>query len=165
VDAAGHVAVAVADGRRVGAETLAPVRHVDLGELDSCAAALAARVTPPALITLTGDVGAGKTTFVQALCRSLGVVEPVTSPTFALVHEYAARDGWRIVHCDLYRLTSDAQVRELGLDDARTDPQTLVVVEWPERAGGALGEATVAIELAHDRARPDTRLLRERWAR
>lgn len=116
----------------------------------------------PALVTLRGDLGAGKTTFVQAIARGLGVHEPVTSPTFALVHEYAGTRA-RVVHCDLYRLKGVHEAATLGLDDLLAEPGTVVLVEWPERAGPLLDGPTLAVTLAHDPADADVRLLTERW--
>jgi tRNA threonylcarbamoyladenosine biosynthesis protein TsaE len=125
--------------------------------------ALGARLTAPALVTLSGDLGAGKTTLVQAICAGLGVTEPVTSPTFAVIHEYVAR-SWRVVHCDLYRLRSARELAMLGLDEYLADPDVITLVEWPERAEGGLALATLSCTLACDPAHPDVRILSERWA-
>jgi tRNA threonylcarbamoyladenosine biosynthesis protein TsaE len=119
----------------------------------------------PALVTLSGDLGAGKTTLVQAICRGLGVAAPVTSPTFALVHEYEAASARRVVHCDFYRLESEREVAALGFEDFLADPMTVVLVEWPERAGSLVNQPTLALSLSHDMASADVRQLREEWAR
>ncbi|HSC85785.1 MAG TPA: tRNA (adenosine(37)-N6)-threonylcarbamoyltransferase complex ATPase subunit type 1 TsaE [Polyangiaceae bacterium] len=83
------------------------------------------------LLILSGDLGAGKTFFSGALCRALGLDadEPVTSPTFTLVHEYGTEPP--VAHADVYRLKSAAEVRELGLLERR-DEGWLVLVEWGE---------------------------------
>jgi tRNA threonylcarbamoyladenosine biosynthesis protein TsaE len=125
--------------------------------------AIGTQLRAPALITLEGDLGAGKTTLVQAICDGLGVAEPVTSPTFALVHEYHGRDA-RVVHCDLYRLESPRDVERLGLDDYLADPACIVLVEWPDRAGTLLPWPTVQCALSHDPANDAVRILREAWA-
>jgi len=83
------------------------------------------------VITLQGDIGAGKTTFVRALLQAFGITEEVPSPTFTLVQNYKAVP-FPIYHFDLYRLKKTAEIEELGWDDARADG--LVIVEWPERA-------------------------------
>ena len=119
-------------------------------------------VPAPALVTLTGELGAGKTTMTQAICRGLGVTEPVTSPTFALIHEYAAF-AVRVVHCDLYRLDSARAVASLGLDDMFADSSAIVLVEWPERAGAMLPIASLALTLEHIAAQPDARRCTEVW--
>ena len=90
------------------------------------------RLTLPFLITLTGDLGVGKTTLCQGLCRALAVAEPgeVISPTFTLANEYHGRVD--VFHLDLYRLTDPEQFYEAGLDEYLTRPG-LTLVEWPER--------------------------------
>ncbi|HLV65519.1 MAG TPA: tRNA (adenosine(37)-N6)-threonylcarbamoyltransferase complex ATPase subunit type 1 TsaE [Polyangiaceae bacterium] len=93
------------------------------------AAALAPRLEPGDLVVLAGALGAGKTFFVRALCRELGVPreQRVASPTFALVHEYEGRLAIR--HADLYRVESARELAELGLDVAR-DEGAVLLVEW-----------------------------------
>jgi tRNA threonylcarbamoyladenosine biosynthesis protein TsaE len=101
----------------------------------------------PLVVALSGDLGAGKTTLAQAVCRGYGVTEPVTSPTYALVHEYASPRG-PVYHLDLYRLESPAELDNLGWDDV-AGARALVLVEWPTRAGDRLPPGTVAIDLEH----------------
>ncbi len=90
---------------------------------------LAPHLLPGDLLILTGGLGAGKTFATRALCHALGLDEdePVTSPTFTLVHEYETTP--RLVHADLYRLSDDEEVFELGLEVARSQG-ALLVVEW-----------------------------------
>jgi tRNA threonylcarbamoyladenosine biosynthesis protein TsaE len=99
---------------------------------------LAPLLAPGDLVVLSGALGAGKTFFVRAICRSLGLPERVrvTSPTFALVHEHETKP--EIAHADLYRLTKPEEVRELGLVHQRDDGR-VVLVEWGERFLGELG--------------------------
>ncbi len=98
----------------------------------------AANVPGPLLIGLSGTLGAGKTTFVAGLLRRLGHEEPVRSPTYTLVEPYrlAMRD---IYHCDLYRLRHPDELEDLGLPDLVAGRNWLLI-EWPDRAGGRLGE-------------------------
>jgi tRNA threonylcarbamoyladenosine biosynthesis protein TsaE len=138
------------------------MRLLSLDALTAHGAEIANALRAPALVTLSGDLGAGKTTLVQAICRALGVSEAVTSPTFALIHEYGATSA-RVVHCDLYRLDSPADVATLGLDDMLADPSVILLVEWPERAGALLPAPTVAITLSHVPADPSVRLCAETW--
>lgn len=114
-------------------------------------------VRPPLVITLAGDLGAGKTTLVRAICRGYGVTDDVTSPTFALVHEYhAARST--VLHLDLYRLRDASELVQLGWDELLAR-RALVLIEWPERAAGALPAGHVPITLAHLPGDPDRRAL------
>lgn len=102
------------------------------------ARALASAIEPGDLVILSGDLGAGKTFFTRALSRALGVShnEPITSPTFTLMHEYEARVP--ITHADLYRVTDEDELGHLGLRDRRGEGAALVV-EWGEAFAAALG--------------------------
>jgi tRNA threonylcarbamoyl adenosine modification protein YjeE len=104
-------------------------------------------VRAPLVVAIAGDLGAGKTTLVRAICRGARVDGEVTSPTFALVHEYSA-PHFRVYHLDLYRLKSPGDLTAIGWDEIVT-AHALVLIEWPERAGDRLPEAAVQIELEH----------------
>lgn len=107
------------------------------------------------VITLSGDLGAGKTTLVRAMLRALGVEGYIRSPTYTLVEPYKV-GGRQIVHLDLYRLGDPGELEFLGVRDL--DPATdLILVEWPERVGDALSAADVAIEI--DLAEPGRRVV------
>ena len=102
------------------------------------------------LITLQGDLGAGKTTFVRHLLRALGVTGRIKSPTFALVEPYELTLGAHTLpawHADLYRFDDPREWTEAGLAELFAGPG-LKLVEWPERAGVALGRPDVAVRLA-----------------
>jgi tRNA threonylcarbamoyladenosine biosynthesis protein TsaE len=113
------------------------------------ARALAALLGPSDLVILDGQLGCGKTFFVRALCRSLGLSERirVTSPTFALVHELATQP--KIAHADLYRLASKREVNDLGLLERR-DRGELVIVEWGMPYVDILGGDALVFEFKHD---------------
>lgn len=98
-------------------------------------AALAPVLLPGDVISLNGDLGAGKTVFVQGLAAALGVTGRVTSPAFTIVHEYAGR--WPILHIDVYRLNSYQEVLDLGFEEL-IDPGAILVVEWGEAVGPLL---------------------------
>ncbi len=102
-------------------------------------------INPPLLITLTGELGAGKTTLAQAICLGYGVEDPITSPTYALVQEYSALRS-AVFHIDLYRLESPEQLTNLGWDDILAS-RALILVEWPERAGPRLPEDHLPIDI------------------
>lgn len=112
---------------------------------------------PPLLITLTGDLGAGKTTLAQSICEGYGVTEPVTSPTYALVHRYTAPRS-AVYHVDLYRLDDPLQLTNIGWDDILSE-RALVIVEWPERAGWRMPADHLPIDIDYAADDPDKRLL------
>ncbi|MDI1433350.1 tRNA (adenosine(37)-N6)-threonylcarbamoyltransferase complex ATPase subunit type 1 TsaE [Polyangium sorediatum] len=118
------------------------------------ARAVAAALRPGDLLILSGDLGAGKTFFTRALCRALGVpsAEPITSPTFTLVHEHAG--SLPIAHADLYRIGDEEELVQLGLRDRRGEGAVLVV-EWGAPYAAALGGDALLItfEVAADGAR------------
>ena len=126
---------------------------LDLDALGAAAARLASTLRPGDALALSGDLGAGKTTFVRALVRALhGSDVPVSSPTFVFRQRY---DGTPLVeHLDLYRLDHPSEAAELGLEEA-FGPDRITVVEWPERLPGLLpaGAIRVHVEGAGDRPR------------
>jgi tRNA threonylcarbamoyladenosine biosynthesis protein TsaE len=99
----------------------------------------------PRLVFLSGELGAGKTTLAAALLQALGVAETVRSPSYALIETYTARGG-EAVHIDLYRLHGAEELQQLGLRDY-FNARTLLLVEWPERAGGALPRPDLEVRL------------------
>ena len=135
-----------------------PDAELTLDALRVWGEALGAGLTPPRVVTLEGDLGAGKTALVQAICRGYGVREPVTSPTFALVHEYHAPRS-PVYHLDLYRLESVSELRGIGWDDV-VGAHALVLIEWPERAGPERPSRADAIVLEHIAGDPARRRLR-----
>jgi tRNA threonylcarbamoyladenosine biosynthesis protein TsaE len=112
---------------------------------------------PPLLITLTGELGVGKTTLAQSICRGYGVVEEVTSPTYALVHQYSAPKS-AVFHVDLYRIESPDQLTNIGWDEI-VAARALILVEWPERADTRLPEDHLPIDLDYMPGDPTRRIL------
>ena len=104
-------------------------------------------VQTPLLIGLSGELGAGKTTLVGGLLEALGHEGPARSPTYSLVEPYrlAGRD---VCHCDLYRLRDPDEIEDLGLRDLMRSGSVLLV-EWPDRAGGRLRPADLSLRLAY----------------
>lgn len=121
--------------------------------LQATAACLAAIIRPGDVIALSGDLGAGKTTFARGLLRGLGWTGEVPSPSFTLVQTYDTIPP--VWHVDLYRLDSADEADALGLDDAWDD--AVVVIEWPERVGDRL--PSDALRLRLDGAGEATRTL------
>jgi tRNA threonylcarbamoyladenosine biosynthesis protein TsaE len=101
-------------------------------------AQLAKHLPPDAVLALAGELGAGKTAFTQGLAKGLGIVGPVTSPTFTLINEYRLPDGRRLQHVDCYRLeTAPQEMWDIGLADL-FEAEDLVVIEWADRIPGLL---------------------------
>ena len=112
-----------------------------LDELPLVAAALREALGNHPVLALHGPMGAGKTTLVAALCRSLGIADAVSSPTFSLVNEYRMPDGAAFFHIDLYRLRDEDEAEQAGIADA-IDSGAYCVVEWPEKAPGLFSSST-----------------------
>jgi tRNA threonylcarbamoyladenosine biosynthesis protein TsaE len=109
------------------------------------AARIARCATPGTVLALSGDLGAGKTCFIQGLAAGLGVEGPVTSPTFVMVAEYAGR--LPLYHVDLYRTESLEEIRRLGLEEM-LDGAGVTAIEWAERAEALLPSRTVRIRIS-----------------
>ncbi len=101
------------------------------------------------IVALKGDLGAGKTVFVKGAAEALGVHEVVTSPTFVIEKIYRLPDGqaWKnLVHIDAYRLTCEDELATIGWGDVATDPNNIIMVEWPEQVGTGIPERAVWLE-------------------
>jgi tRNA threonylcarbamoyladenosine biosynthesis protein TsaE len=110
------------------------------GATRALAASLAGQLQPGDVVLLNGDLGAGKTTFVQGLAQALGVEGPVQSPTFTIAAQYPTQLG-TLNHLDLYRLVDPAELEDVGYE-AFIDPvDGITVIEWPERAGDWLPQS------------------------
>lgn len=114
------------------------LRVASLAETHAVAAALAGLVRTGDVIVLAGEMGAGKTAFAQGFGKALGITEPITSPTFTLVHSYPFGRRRTLHHADLYRLDSTGDVDDLALDEL-AEFGGVVLVEWGDVVGG-LGE-------------------------
>jgi len=110
-------------------------------------ARLGERLASGDLVCLSGEMGAGKTTFITGVGRGWGALEPVTSPTFVLVNEYRRADGLCLRHMDCYRLTSSAEAVALGLNDL-LDAAGAMLIEWPERILEALPRERLNLRLS-----------------
>ena len=130
-------------------------------ETERAGAALAATLAPGDVVLVSGELGAGKTTFVRGAARALGVTEPVTSPTFVVGHLYDAG----VAHLDLYRLAG-LDDEDPGLLDPYFGPDTVTFVEWPERAESAadLGGRAIARHVTLEHAGGDRRRIEVRGA-
>lgn len=93
-----------------------------------------------------GEMGAGKTTFIKAICKALGVVETVTSPTFSIVNEYNKSDGQPIYHFDFYRIKNIEEAYDFGYEDYFYSGH-LCFIEWPELVECLLPETVVNVQI------------------
>lgn len=98
------------------------------------------------VIALQGEMGAGKTTFVQAVCTALGVTEPISSPTYSIINQYKAPNDQTIYHIDLYRLRDEEEVLQAGVEDCLY-AGGWCFVEWPAKAAGLFPVNTLSVTI------------------
>jgi len=108
---------------------------------------LGGELKPGDVICLQGNLGAGKTTFVQGLAQGWGAIDAVSSPTFILVNEYRRANGGQIFHLDAYRLESVPEAEELDLDTMLSEG--VLIIEWPEKLNGLIPKERLWINLDH----------------
>lgn len=127
---------------------------------------LAAHSEHATLLTLQGELGAGKTAFVQALGRELRIAQTMQSPTYVIMKSYdipksSSAVFEHLVHLDLYRLEAKKDLAALKLETVMNRPKTLVCVEWPERAEGVLPKADLALHFSSEGASAEERYIEE----
>ncbi len=108
------------------------LHYTRLAEIDTAAGRVLDWAGDRRIWLFEGEMGAGKTTFIQALCRRLGVVSKVQSPTFALVNEYATATGETVYHFDFYRIKTETEALDLGVEEY-FDSGHYCFVEWPSK--------------------------------
>jgi tRNA threonylcarbamoyladenosine biosynthesis protein TsaE len=118
----------------------------DTADLDRAAAEFLEKIGDNTLVAFFAPMGAGKTTFTTALCKALGVTDPVGSPTFAIVNEYLRADGDYMYHFDFYRINKLSEAVEIGLDDYLYSG-CLCIMEWPENVEELLPEDTLRVTI------------------
>ena len=116
-------------------------------ETKEWAEALAKAITPPKILALFGNLGAGKTTFIQGLAKGLGIRGRVLSPTFIFIRPYKLSKGYKFYHVDLYRLDSEKDVEAIGLNEILQDKNAIVAIEWPEKIENLLPKETIIIKI------------------
>ncbi|MGM9762509.1 MAG: tRNA (adenosine(37)-N6)-threonylcarbamoyltransferase complex ATPase subunit type 1 TsaE [Candidatus Cryptobacteroides sp.] len=119
----------------------------NIGELDGAAKEFLERTAGHKLIAFYAPMGAGKTTFTTALCKVLGVTDPVCSPTFTIINEYMKADGEPMYHFDFYRITKNSEAMDIGLYDYLYSG-CLCIMEWPENIEDLLPEETLKVQIA-----------------
>lgn len=123
------------------------IRPLTEAELVAEGQALGRALAPGSIVALEGNLGAGKTTFAQAVASGLGVTAPATSPTYALVHRYEGRRG-PVFHLDCYRLRRPEEAADLDWEGLLAEGDALLV-EWPEKAGSWLPAPTRRFRFHH----------------
>lgn len=116
-------------------------------ELQAEGEGIGRQLRPGEILTFEGDLGAGKTTLVQAVAKGLGVRGPATSPTYALVHRYQGTRG-PVFHLDCFRLRSPDEAADLDWEGLLAEGDA-ILVEWPERAGPWIPQPTRRFRLSH----------------
>jgi tRNA threonylcarbamoyladenosine biosynthesis protein TsaE len=117
-----------------------------LENIDQAATQLLAQTGSDRVFAFHGEMGAGKTTFINALCKALQVKDSISSPTFSIINQYATRDGKTLFHMDLYRLKSEQEAINAGVEDCLFSGNTCFV-EWPEKAPGVFPDDTLYISI------------------
>lgn len=122
-----------------------------LENIDDAARKFMAEMGDYTVFAFYGEMGAGKTTFINALCRQLGVETDITtSPSFAIINEYRSDTTAELIyHFDCYRLENEAEAQDIGAEDY-FDCGALCLIEWPERIEGLLPDDTVRVDIAVD---------------
>jgi len=130
-----------------------------LAETQAFAKKFAAELRPGDVLALYGDLGAGKTFLVKAICRALHTDEEPTSPTFTIINEYHAPDDLLIYHFDFYRIEHSAELVNLGLEEYFY-ADNICFIEWPEKIAGHLPPTRCDIHLSFIENQPQARKIR-----
>lgn len=103
------------------------------------------------VVTLAGELGAGKTTFVQGFTRALGIEQQPTSPTFLIMRRYPIDGGdfMNVYHIDAYRVKSSDELTKLGFAEIVADPRAIILIEWPERIADLIPADAIAVSFTH----------------
>lgn len=117
-----------------------------VSDLDEVAKALVEACKEPRVVLFYGEMGAGKTTFIKAICKILGVTDEVQSPTFALVNEYFDRDQHPVYHFDFYRINSEEEALDIGIYEY-LDSGRWCFLEWPQKIASLLPNDAVKVYL------------------
>lgn len=117
-----------------------------LGSIDAAAKEFAAALGENRVVAFYGSMGAGKTTFISALCRFFGVDDDVCSPTFTIVNEYRAADGDSIFHFDFYRIEALKEAEDIGFEEYLYSG-SLCLIEWPEKIEPLLPDDTLNVKI------------------
>ncbi len=120
--------------------------YFDFNEIEKTAKKFLEATEHQNIYAFSGDLGAGKTSFITVLCKVLGVTETVTSPTYSIIQEYKTKENATIFHIDLYRIRSKEEAMDAGVEDCLLS-NDICMVEWPERAPEIFPENTIYSQL------------------
>ena len=118
----------------------------NLSDIDIVAKKFVDKMGDRNIFAFFGEMGAGKTTFIKALCKILGVAETITSPTFSIINEYSKEDGDPIYHFDFYRIKNIEEAYDFGYEDYFYSGH-LCFIEWPELVESLLPESVVNVKI------------------
>ena len=126
-----------------------------LKDTEKIARELTRRLSGGDVIALSGELGAGKTTFVQGIAREFGIKDAVTSPTFVIMNAYEVSPDDRgitaLCHIDAYRLEKGKELASIGVEEYMGNPSVVTLIEWPERVAEILPESTLWVEITISR--------------
>ena len=125
------------------------IKIQDIQDIDKAAKAFVAAIGDNTVFAFYGKMGAGKTTFIKAVCEELGVTDVINSPTFAIVNEYEYGNGEIIYHFDFYRIKKEQEVLDIGYEDYIYSGN-LCFMEWPELIENLLPDGTVKVTIEEE---------------
>ena len=132
------------------------IRIENIGELDRAAQEFIEHIGGYSVIAFYGAMGAGKTTFIKALCKRMGIVDNVNSPTFNIINEYRTAQGESVFHFDFYRIERPAEALDVGFEEYAYSGD-LCLIEWPENIEQILPLDTLKVQISVQEA--DSRIL------
>ncbi len=118
--------------------------NFSLNEIAAAAQTLLAETSHYKVFAFHGEMGAGKTTFIHALCEAMGVEDVVSSPTFSIINQYKTKKGDTVYHMDLYRIKDENEAVNAGVEDCLYSGN-ICLVEWPDKAAGILPDNTLHV--------------------
>ncbi len=131
-----------------------------LNEINSIAKQILEHLSEIKTVAFYAEMGSGKTTLIKEICKQIGVIDNVSSPTFSIINEYKTIDGKKVVHMDWYRLKDENEALESGVQDYLNNNSNYCFIEWPENAKGLLSNDVVKIFLSKIEFEEDKRVLK-----
>ncbi len=120
---------------------------INLNDWEKASAFLLENCPDAGIFTFTGQMGAGKTTFIKAICRQLGVTENTSSPTYAIINEYKRAGQSKIIHCDFFRIKNPEEAHDLGCEEYFWS-DNICLIEWPEKIQELIPENAVNVKIS-----------------